>query len=41
MRLSKLADIVTDLFGGMCFIAPLDVAENASLSSANKGKRKL
>lgn len=34
-RLLKLADMLVELFGGLVFIAPLDIAENAALNSAS------
>jgi hypothetical protein len=35
-RLSRLANMMEDLFGGMVFIAPLDLPENSVLSTATK-----
>jgi hypothetical protein len=39
-RLEKLADMLVELLGGrgMCFIAPMDIAENQALASASKIK---
>ena len=35
-RLYRLANMLEDLFGGVVFLAPLDVPENTILSSASK-----
>lgn len=35
-RLTRLANMLEDIFGGLVFIAPLDVPENSVLQSAQK-----